>query len=237
MRNRLIIGVVLLALTAAGTARADVRLAYVDIQRALNLCRAGKDAKVDFRGRIERLQSQLEGQQSEVERLKDELQKKGPLMQPDQRQNLEDEYTRKLRQFEDNYKNSRDELQQKDSQITGAIVRDLATVVRQVSQKEGYTMVFEKGSLLWAIPSIDITDEVVRTYDAMKVKPGSLSAEAADEPSVGRFGTSGLRAPPSAPRRPESAPPSESEAPPPSEPAPPPSASERGSGGRSTITK
>jgi len=31
MRNRLIIGVVLLALTMAGTARADVRLAYVDI--------------------------------------------------------------------------------------------------------------------------------------------------------------------------------------------------------------
>jgi outer membrane protein len=231
MRNRLIIGVVLLALTTAGTARADIRLAYVDIQRALNLCRAGKDAKVDFRGRIERLQSQLEGQQSEVERLKDELQKKGALMQPDQRQNLEDEYTRKLRQFEDNYKNSRDELQQKDSEITGAIVRDLATVVRQVSQKDGYTMVFEKGSLLWAIPSIDITDEVVRAYDAMNVKPGSLSAETADEPSVGRFGTSGLRAPPSAPHR------SESAAPPPSEPAPPPSASERGGGGRSTITK
>src|SRR5713226_362753 len=82
MRNRLIIGVVLLALTTAGTARADIRLAYVDIQRALNLCRAGKDAKGDFRGRIERLQSQLEGQQSEVERLKDELQKKGALMQP-----------------------------------------------------------------------------------------------------------------------------------------------------------
>jgi outer membrane protein len=230
MRNRLIIGVVLLALTAAGTARADVRLAYVDIQRALNLCRAGKDAKVDFRGRIERLQSQLEGQQSEVERLKDELQKKGPLMQPDQRQNLEDEYTRKLRQFEDNYKNSRDELQQKDSQITGAIVRDLATVVRQVSQKAGYTIVFEKGSLLWGLPSIDITDEVVRAYDAMNVKPGSLSAETADEPSAGRFGTSGLRAPPSAPRQSEPAPRQ-------SEPAPPPSESERGGGGRSTITK
>lgn len=223
MRNRLIIGVVLLALTTAGTARADIRLAYVDIQRALNLCRAGKEAKGDFRGRIERLQSQLEGQQNEVEQLKDELQKKGPLMQPDQRQNLEDEYTRKLRQFEDNYKNSRDELQQKDSEITGAIVRDLATVVRQVSQKEGYTMVFEKGSLLWAIPSIDITDEVVRTYDAMNVKPGSLSAETAGEPSSGRFGTSRLSPPPSAP--------------PPSESAPPPSESERGGGGRSTITK
>jgi outer membrane protein len=177
MRQRLMVGVVLLAMAVAGTARAENKLAFVDIQRALNECRAGKQAKADFRVRIERLQGDLEKQQSAVEALKDELQKKGPLMQPEQRQNLEDEYSRKLRDFQDNYKNSRDELQQKDSEITGAIVRDLATVVRELGEKDGYTMVMEKGSLLWAIPSIDITDQVIRSYDAMNVKPGSLAHE------------------------------------------------------------
>ena len=176
MRHRgLIVGAMLLALGAAGTARADVRLAYVDIQRALNECRAGREAKTQFRGRVERLQTQLEGEQGAVERLKQELETKGPLMQPDQRQNLEDEYSKKLRQFQDDYKNSRDELQQRDNEVTGAIVRDLAMVVRQLGEKDGYTMVMEKGSLLWAVPSIDITDQVIRAYDAMNVKPGSLS--------------------------------------------------------------
>lgn len=182
MRHRLIVGVVLLAMMAAGTARADIRLAYVDIQRALNDCRAGKQAKTDFRSRIEHLQSQLQREQEDVEGLKRQLEQKGALMQPDQRQNLEDEYTKKLRQFQDDYKNSRDELQQKDNEVTGAIVRDLATVVRQLGEKNGYTMVMEKGSLLWAVPGIDITDEVIRAYDAMNVRPGALGAEA--EPSA-----------------------------------------------------
>jgi len=61
----------LLAIAAASTARAEVKLAYVDIQRALNDCRNGKAAKSEFRGRLERVQSQLEGEQSEVQRLKD----------------------------------------------------------------------------------------------------------------------------------------------------------------------
>jgi outer membrane protein len=178
MRHRLIIAALLLGMAASATAHADVRLAYVDIQRALNECRAGKAAKIQFRGRIERLQAQLEGEQNEVERLKRELEQKGSLMQPDQRQNLEDDYEKKSRHFQDDYKNARDELQEKDNQVTGAIVRDLATVVREIGAKNGYTMVMEKGTLLWAIPATDITDQVIRAYDAMKVRPGSLGEEA-----------------------------------------------------------
>lgn len=189
MKHRVFIaGALLIAMTTAGVARADVRLAYVDIQRALNECRAGREAKVKFRGRVERLQSQLESEQQSVERLKQQLETKGALMQPDQRQNLEDEYSKKLRQFQDDYKNSQDELRQRDSEITGAIVRDLAMVVRQVGEKDGYTMVMEKGSLLWAVPSIDITDQVIRAYDAMNVQPGTLGQRAASAAGSESFG-------------------------------------------------
>jgi outer membrane protein len=222
MRHRFIIGMVLLAMAAAGTARADVRLAFVDIQRAINECRAGKQAKSTFRAHIDQLQAQLEGEQHSVEALKQQLEQKGALMQPDQRQNLEDDYNKKLRRFQDDVKNSRDELQQRDTEVTGAIVRDLAAVVRRVSEKNGYTMVMEKGTLLWAEPSTDITDEVIRQYDAMNVKPGSLG----DEVSGGRFGKSGGR-----PTAPSIAAPAAPAAP---EPAEPPPASDNG---RSTISK
>jgi outer membrane protein len=206
-------------MAAATTARADVKLAYVDIQRALNDCRNGKSAKAEFRGRLERVQSQLEGEQSEVQRLKDELEKKGPLMQPDQRESLEQEYTRKLRDFQDDYKNTRDSLQEKDNEITGAIVRDLATIVRQIGQRSGYTAVLEKGNLLWAIPSIDITDEVIRNYDETNAKAGTLGGSPAEAPTSGAssFG---------------SGPQSRS-----AEPPPPPEAAAPSDAGRSTISK
>ena len=165
-----------------------MKFAFVDIQRALNECRNGKSVKAEFRGKIERLQDRLQGEQSEVERIKKELEQKGPLMQPDQRQNLEDEYTRKLHEFEDDYKNSQADLKQKDNEMTGEIVQDIALVVQQIGQKNGYTMVMEKGSLLWAVPQMDITDEVVRAYDAMNVKPGALGQEAMSS-SAGHFGS------------------------------------------------
>ncbi len=189
--------VALFPLVATAAASAELKLAFVDMQRALNDSNAGKKAKSEFRSEISRLQSKLQRQQQEVQALKDELDRKGPLMRDDERRNLQDDYTRKLRDFERAYKDSKEELQQKDNEVTGAIIRDLAYVVRNVGERDGYTMVMEKGSLLWAAPSVDITDEVIREYNASGAKVGSLGEKLEQGTPASYRGSAGaLDAPP-----------------------------------------
>jgi len=178
MRQRLFISAMfgaLLALMSATTpARADLKFAYVDVQRALNECDAGKRAKADFQGRVTSLEGRLQRQQNEVQSLKDEMEKKGMLMNADQRQGLQDQYMEKLKNFERDYKDSKDELQAKDQEITAKIVHDLAQVIRTLGERDNYTLVFEKGSILWGAPGIDITDQVIRAYNAMHVTIGTV---------------------------------------------------------------
>lgn len=161
----LLVSATLILATVATAASAEIKLAYVDIQRALNECLAGRKAKDEFRAKVQRLEHRLRKQQEEVKGLKDELDTKGLLMKPDERRNLEEEYNRKLRDFERAYNDSKQDLQHEDSEITGRIVRDLAVVVGQIGQRDGYTMVMEKSGLLWAAPGVDITDQVIRIYD------------------------------------------------------------------------
>jgi outer membrane protein len=184
----------LFALVSSAAASADLKVAFVDMQRALNDSNAGKKAKNEFRSEISRLQSKLQRQQQEVQALKDELDRKGPLMRDDERRNLQDDYTRKLRDFERDYKDSKDELQQKDNEVTGAIVRDLAYVVRNLGERDGYTLIMEKGSLLWAAPSIDITDQVIREYNASGAKVGSLG-EKLEQETPASYRGGGMEAP------------------------------------------
>ncbi len=178
MRQRLFIGAMfgaLLAVISATTpARAELKFAYVDVQRALNECDAGKRAKADFQGRVTSLEGRLQRQQNEVQSLKDEMEKKGMLMNPDQRQSLQDQYMEKLKNFERDYKDSKDELQAKDQEVTAKIVHDLAQVIRTLGERDNYTLVFEKGSILWGAPGIDITDQVIRAYNAMHVTIGTV---------------------------------------------------------------
>ena len=53
-------------------------------------------------------------------------------------------------------------------------MHDLAQVIRTVGERDNYTMVFEKGSILWGAPNIDITDQVIRNYNAMHVAIGTV---------------------------------------------------------------
>jgi outer membrane protein len=191
MKRVIMMGAVLAALAAATPTRAEPKLAFVDVQRALNDCSAGKKARADFRPQIERIQNKLQKQQSEVQSLKEELEKKGMLMKDDERRNLAEEYGRKARDFERAFKDNKEELERKDAEMTGAIVRDLAFVIRELGEKKGYTMVMEKSAILWGAQAIDITDEVVRSYNEAGGKIGSLGGEprarsAGEESSFGQ---------------------------------------------------
>jgi len=179
MRQWLFVGAVLVALLAVSApAHAQVKLAYVDVQRALNECDAGKRAKVDFQNRIQGLDSKLQREQNDVQSLKDEIEKRGMLMQPDQRQNLQDEYIKKAKDLDRNLKDARDDLQRQDNEITGKILHDLGIIIRNLGQQNGYTMVLEKGSILWGSSSLDITDQVIRNYNATHGAIGTLGENA-----------------------------------------------------------
>ncbi len=188
MKRMIIVSCVILALAASMPARAEVKVAFVDVQRALNECTAGKKARDQFRVQIERVQSKLQKQQSEVQALKDELDKKGMLMKEDERRNLADEYARKARDFDRNYKDTKDELEQKDAQMTSAIVHDLARVIRNIGEQRGYTLVMEKGAILWGTPANDITDDVIRDYNRSGGKIGSIGGGSESESEGGSFG-------------------------------------------------
>lgn len=175
MRQWLSLGALLMALLAVSApAHAQVRLAYVDVQRALNECDAGKRAKSEFQSKIQSLDSKLQREQNEVQGLKDEIEKKGMLMQPDQRQNLQDEYIKKAKDLDRNLKDARDDLQRQDNEVTGRILHDLGIIIRNIGEQSGYTMVLEKGSILWGAANLDITDQVIRSYNSSHAQVGSL---------------------------------------------------------------
>jgi outer membrane protein len=161
--------IVLSVLLAAGTALAEgaTKLAYVDLQRALNESEAGKKAKELFKGEVDKFEASLKKKKEAVEALKEQLEKKGSVMKDDERANLEDEYRKKMRDFELDYKDSQAGLQRKDNELTAAILKELALIIREKGERDGYTMIFEASSnaVLYGAKEIDLTEEVLQEYN------------------------------------------------------------------------
>jgi len=164
----------LLLFTAAARAE-EFKLGTVDLQRALNECDAGKKAKENFKGQVDKLQADLNKQKTEIEKIKDEVEKKGMVLKEDERKNIERDYQKRLRDFQRTYKDSQAELQQRDNELTSEILRDLQEVIAEYGAKQGFTLILEAsntGAVLYNARSVDITDPVIQEYNAKKKAGG-----------------------------------------------------------------
>jgi len=157
-------------LSAPGLAAADTKIGYVDLQRALSESTAGKKAKEDFRGQVERIEGQLKGKKDELDKLKSDLETKGTVMADGQRRKLEAEFEQKRLDLKRRFEDSQAELQKKDQELTGRIIQELQGVIKEVGDRDGYTLILELGSspVLYYKKSSDITDDVLSVYNAKR---------------------------------------------------------------------
>jgi len=165
----LIVGMILLGWLGSVWA-ADLKIAYVDIQRAINECNAGKDAKKAITKEVEKFQRLIADKQKELQTLKESFEKQALMLTPDARANKEKEYQNKLREFQRWGEDTQNELNQKRMEMERNISIALVKVIQKLGADEGYTLVLEKNEniVLFVSKTIDITDRAIKAFDAQK---------------------------------------------------------------------
>jgi outer membrane protein len=165
-----VIGMIILTGWLGSVWAADFKIAYVDIQRAVNECNAGKDAKKAIAKEVEKFQRQIADKQKELQTMKESLEKQAPMLNPDARANREKEYQNKLREFQRWGEDTQNELNQKRMEMERNISIGLQKVIQKIGADEGYTFVLEKNEsvVLYISKTIDITDRVIKAHDAQK---------------------------------------------------------------------
>ena len=145
----------------------DYKLAYVDLQKALNLCKAGQDAKEKFAKEVEEAEGKLALRQEELKKLKEILEKQSAMLTEETLKEKEKDYQAKLRDFKRLYEDSQNELKQQDNEAVKAILEELVIITQEYGKKKGFTFIFEKSesALLYADESKDVTGEILKIYD------------------------------------------------------------------------
>jgi len=167
-------------LPLAPVARADSKVAFVDLQRALNEVADGRQAKAKLKKEFDQRQKQLDERQEELKRLQADLQSKGDAMSDEARHKAQEEMDQKLMDVSRLYAQLQKELTQKEHDATKGIFAKMSSLIRSIAEAEGVSMVFEKtdSGLLYAQPSLDLTNELIRRYNSsggLRDTPSSAS--------------------------------------------------------------
>src|SRR5713226_7098894 len=133
------------ALSAAARAQ-SLKLAYVDVQRAIQETEEGKAARGRLKTEFDQRRAQLDKKSADLEKMQEEFEK--ALL--DARKSASD---------------LQEDMNRQEQQAMGGILQRLQQVVAEIAERESISFVLDKGGLLYAPAAADITNEVVRRYN------------------------------------------------------------------------
>jgi outer membrane protein len=174
-----------LALPLTAAAQAGPKLAYVDYQRVLLEVDEGKAAKARLQKWLEARQKEIDREQEALRKEQELLQKQASALSDEVRTQRATELQKKVMALGQKYEGSRAEAANKERQEMEPIVSKIDQIIGRIAQRDGLGMVFEKrdSGIVFALAQLDLTNEVVRTYNSSPAaKPAAAPAPAKDAP-------------------------------------------------------
>ena len=146
----------------------EIKVAYVDVQRAINEVDDGKAAKSQLKKSFDAKQHELDKEQARLLAKKKDFETRSQTMSPAQRGIKELQFQREVTALQETFVKSQQELVAEEGRLTDKIGEKLMTFIRKVGASSGYTMILTKDSVIYnnkQFKVMNITDDVVRAYN------------------------------------------------------------------------
>jgi len=155
------------AAAAPAAAAGAAKIGYIDVQRVLARSAAGVAAREQLEKERATIQKDMDGRRQELEKLRDEIEKKGALMTADARRDKQEQFERKRRDAARAADDYQKELEKKEGQLLQKVLQEMGGVIEKVGKEKNYYMIVEKrnAGVLYAATDADLTDEIIRAYD------------------------------------------------------------------------
>ncbi len=161
---RILLAALIVSLATPSLA-ADVRLGYVDLQRALNEVEEGASAKQALKKEFDEKQKQLDTKQNDLKAMKEELDARGSMMKPEVKQDKLNDLQKKLMETQQLYYALQQDLSKREGEATAGIFKKMGVILQTMGEGEGYTLIVEKQAVLYAKGALDLTNELIRRYN------------------------------------------------------------------------
>jgi outer membrane protein len=155
---------------ALGHAQEKIKIGYIDIQRVISESQAGKRARERFQAQVKKAEADIVKERQELERLKSDLDKKGPLLKEDERRNIESDLQKRSVNLQRSMADHQQELQAKNNEMMADILKELEKIVNEVGKAEKFTLILERSQILYSDQGIDITSRVIESYNSRAKK-------------------------------------------------------------------
>jgi outer membrane protein len=134
---------------------------------------------------METKKASLEKKRSEMTSLQEQIQKQGPMLKNDAREKMIKEISMKEVEYKLAEQDAQNSLQNEQREVEEVFVRDITKVIAKLRAERRLTAVFNSMALFSADDALDLTEEVIKLYDAAADAPPKPAPPAGPRPKPG----------------------------------------------------
>ncbi|MBZ0115556.1 MAG: OmpH family outer membrane protein [Sandaracinaceae bacterium] len=192
-RHAVTLAAAVLLSTMAPRIYAQVRIAVVDLQRAIIETEDGRRAKARLKKLFKQRQTALDEAQNQVKALKEEYDRQHQVWSASVKAQKEAALQKAYVDLQTKYMEYQRELATREAEATRDIVARMERILRRIGQTEGYTLILERseGGVVWVPSNLDVTDLVIQRYNAGEGREEGGGAGGAGAGTGGQSGGQG----------------------------------------------
>ena len=161
---------VIFFLSGLGFAADVAKIGVVEFQRLFENSDAGKKIKDEITTQGKKMEAELKGKGAEIEELKKRLEREALVMSKEMREEKEREFRIKVNDIKTLQKKYEVELQGIQKKLMGGLQSETLEIIEEIGKSGGYLLIMDKRGVLYSPSTIDITDEVIKKYNAQYTK-------------------------------------------------------------------
>jgi outer membrane protein len=158
-----------MALAFGALAQAQNKVGVISIQNAIVSTKDGQKAAGELETRSAPKRKVLESKQSEINSLKDQLQKGTSVLSESAKQNLYRDIDSKTKSLNRDMEDAEAEFQQDQQKVLQELGQRMMAIIDKYAKENGYNLILDVSSpqtpVLYASNAIDITKEIIDLYD------------------------------------------------------------------------
>jgi outer membrane protein len=140
-----------------------LKIGVFDVQKVMRESKKIDGYRQEFTKNIETKAKPLRDKESTAKLIEEKLIKEGGKITPSERRGLEEKLANETKEVRRMKEDLEIEIRKMDSELTQKALRDIGIVIKNIADKERYTIIFEKSAagIVHFIDSMDITHKII----------------------------------------------------------------------------
>jgi outer membrane protein len=153
-------------LCVGAAARAEMRVAVVDVQRAVMQTEDGLRAQANLKKVFDSRQQELNRKQTELGKQKEEIEKQAKVLSKDALQKRVDDWQKQMVELQTVFMEYNKELEKKQKEMTDPIFEKVMSIVKRLATSENFDLVMDKQTVAYVRTDLDLTDKCIQIYNS-----------------------------------------------------------------------